>query len=121
MVVNEFLSKFARGLRKLLVRGVYVHAYQNPAESLRDVVDLIDRFIDGSLNYEMEWDDFISWKKPNPNIEKLRNELGEFEGLLFSKGRSDKLAYCNHLIDIRNRAAATIGIRARPPITDLPR
>jgi hypothetical protein len=41
--------------------------------------------IDGTLEYPLEWDDFISWRHENPNIEKIRDRIAANEPLFFSR------------------------------------
>ncbi len=65
------------------------------------------------MAYDLEWDDFISWKNANPNIEEVRDRLGQFESLLFSRNVSEKAAYRLQILNERNRAAALAGIAAR--------
>jgi hypothetical protein len=80
---------------------------------MRDLVGLFDRFLDGPMAYDLEWDDFISWKNENPNIEEVRDRLGQFEPLLFSQNVSEKAEYRLQILNERNRAAALAGIAAR--------
>jgi hypothetical protein len=35
------------------------------------------------MRYDLEWDDFISWEADNPQVEQIRNRIGEHEMLLF--------------------------------------
>jgi hypothetical protein len=82
-------------------------------DKLSDVVDLIDRFIDDKMLYELEWDDFISWKNPNPFIEGVRTALGEQERYLFSNDKLERKKYLLVLIEQRNKVAAIIGQNPR--------
>ncbi|HWA92941.1 MAG TPA: hypothetical protein VG889_23110 [Rhizomicrobium sp.] len=77
---------------------------------MADLVDLIDRFIDGDLRYELEWDDFISWTHSNPNIEEFRDRIGAGEPLAFSKKPEDRARFLELLIAERDRAAALCGL-----------
>jgi hypothetical protein len=99
-------------LRAALTRSSIIHARQQPAQNAEELVELIDRFLDDKLRYDMEWDDFISWKSDSHQVESLRNEIGNFEGLLFSNAPEDRLAYCERLIEIRNRTASFF---SKPP------
>lgn len=65
------------------------------------------------MRYDLEWDDFISWKNDNPNLEEVRDRLGAFEIHLFSKNPIDKLIYATKVIEERNKAAALIGLAPR--------
>jgi len=52
---------------------------------MSELVEILDRFLNGSMRYPLEWDDFISWENSNPNIEAIRNRIAETEPLFFSK------------------------------------
>ena len=47
-------------LQEWLRKSPYVHVRERRATGLSDVVGLVDRFIDGKMRYELEWDDFIA-------------------------------------------------------------
>jgi hypothetical protein len=94
-------------------KSPHVHLRIQGVETVRDLVDLIDRFIDNKLKYELEWDDFISWKHENPNIEAIRNRISETEALFFSQEKSERQRAVGLLIKERNRAAAIIEMSAR--------
>jgi hypothetical protein len=76
-------------------------------------VNLIDRFLDDNVHYPLEWDDFISWENANPFVEKVRNNIGRHEALLFSKNARDRKEYRQILVEERNRVAAIIGVAPR--------
>ncbi|HEY5237661.1 MAG TPA: hypothetical protein VIJ62_04710 [Rhizomicrobium sp.] len=80
---------------------------------MQQLVGLLDRFLEGKMNYELEWDDFISWKNSNPNIELIRERIAETEPLFFSKKTSDRKNAFDLLVEERNRAAAIIGLSTR--------
>jgi hypothetical protein len=81
--------------------------------SLSDLVDLIDRALDGKLEYDLEWDDFVSWENANPNIERYRNRIADLELLFFSPAKVDQDKATSRLIDERNHAAAFCGLPRR--------
>lgn len=93
----------------------HVHLRQGGVESVGDAVDLFDRFLDDSMTYDLEWDDFISWKHTNHRIEEARGVVGSVEGLLFSKQVADREKYVRVVLDERNRMAAVIGRPMRGP------
>lgn len=99
-------------LKRIFEQSPRVHIRQDIAATTGDLVDLIDRFIDGSVRYPLEWDDFISWKQANPNVEAVRREIGKHEEWLFSGDSSKISAYGYRVVEQRNRLAAIIG---RPP------
>jgi hypothetical protein len=86
-----------------------VHLRQAPPNQISELVALLDRFLDDRLNYELEWDDFISWQHANPNIETIRLRIAESEALFFSDAIADRKRAVEMLIDERNRAAALVG------------
>jgi hypothetical protein len=90
-----------------------IHLVQEEPKDMREIVALFDRFLNGPMNYPLEWDDFISWKKSNRNIEDIRLRLEEAERLLFSKDRVEKAMYGAIVQKERDRAAALCGIPAR--------
>lgn len=100
-------------IRDWLHRSPHVHIRVQGINSLRDVVDLIDRFIDGDMAYELEWDDFISWTHEYPSIETVRVRIGATEPLLFSKDPTDRVRAIEMLVEERNRIAALIGLPPR--------
>ncbi|GAA0554622.1 hypothetical protein GCM10008941_38320 [Rhizomicrobium palustre] len=84
-------------------------------------MELLDRFLDDRLKYELEWDDFISWEHDNPNIEAIRLRIAETESLFFSSAISDRQCAVDLLVAERNRAAALVGVSARTsPVVQLP-
>lgn len=114
-IIDQIFTKVRRWLRT----SPRVHVREHGVNSLTDVVDLIDRFVDGRMNYELEWDDFISWSHENSFIADVIERISQYEPLLFSKARSDRMKYISHLIEERNRVAAIVGLPARmPPASD---
>jgi hypothetical protein len=91
----------------------HFHLRQKSPETIQELVELLDRFLDGNLNYELEWDDFISWTSQNPNIEKIRERIAKTEPLFFSKNSSDRELAVKLLVSERNNAAALISLKAR--------
>jgi hypothetical protein len=103
-------------LKRVLEQPSHVHLAQEVAGTPGDLIDLIDRFIDGPMRYPLEWDDFISWEQANPNVEAARQAIGQYEPWLFSQSAAKKNAYAYRVIEERNRLAAIIG----RPQRDLP-
>ena len=104
---------FVGRLRRWLRQSPRIHVRESQVPDLKNVVALIDRFIDGRLNYPLEWDDFVSWSHSNPNIEKLRNSIAELEHLFLSKNPSQRKKALESLLALRNGAAAMVGVVAR--------
>jgi hypothetical protein len=108
-MIEALVSK----LREFFLRSNRVHIRFHDVESVAELVELYDRFLDNKMQYDLEWDDFISWKNDNPHIEQSRDRIGELEPLLFSGKRSDLAEYCDHLLEERNKMAAMLSIRPR--------
>ena len=100
-------------LRRWFRKSPHIHVRTHEVNTLEGVIDLFDRFVDGKVAYPLEWDDFISWKNGNPNIEAIRDRIGKFESLLFSKDVSDRERYANLIVDERNRIAGFVGTPTR--------
>ena len=80
---------------------------------MSDLVALIDRFLNDKLSYALEWDDFISWKNGNPNVEAIRERIAITEPLFFSKKKADREHGVKLIVEERNRAAALAGMDPR--------
>jgi hypothetical protein len=100
-------------IREWLHRSPHFHIRADGVNTIRDVIDLVDRFVDGKVRYPLEWDDFISWPHQDPNIEVFRERLGACEPYLFSKAPADRVKAVAILIAERNRIAALIGLPSR--------
>src|SRR5690242_11957939 len=96
--IPKMISQFLKLMQGMFARSNRIHMYPNNIRNTKDVIYLIDRFVDGSMVYEMEWDDFISWKNTNTNVENIRNTIGNFEPLLFSTNVRDRALYVERLI-----------------------
>jgi hypothetical protein len=72
-------------IKQFFVKGSIIHLRGEPISSTKEFVDFVDRFVDDKSLYDMEWDDFFSWTNANPQLEEIRNRLGEFEPLLSSR------------------------------------
>ena len=103
-------------LKRHLIQSSRFHLHQEVAATPGELIDLIDRFIDGPMRYPMEWDDFISWEQANPSVEAVRQTIGAYESELFSGTKAGRNAYRRQVIEERNRLAAIIG----RPQRDLP-
>lgn len=90
-----------------------LHVRRRGVKDVSDVVELIDRFLDEKLEYSMEWDDFISWKQEDSQLEEVRQRIGRHETLLFSAAPDDRQEYISLLIEERNRIAAQVGQTVR--------
>jgi hypothetical protein len=110
------IDRILQNIRNFFLRSCKVHLRQNPAEDTRQLVELFDRFLDGPMRYDLEWDDFISWENSNPHVEEVRNRLGEYEEFLFSDDRSRRMTYLEKVVEERNRLARLLGMgeRERP-------
>lgn len=113
------VSDFVQWLLGGFVRSSRFHLRQETATDTRELIALFDRFLDGKLQYPLEWDDFISWKATNPHVEAVRQRLGQLEDRLFSSDQNEKLAYCNAVIEERNQLAALVQFPQRPRMDKL--
>jgi hypothetical protein len=109
----RLLDALTAKLREFFTRSSVIHIRFRSADSVEELIHLIDRFIDGPLRYDLEWDDFISWKNDNPHLEDIRNRIGEFEPLLLSPTKENRIRYSNHLIEERNRLSALLNLPKR--------
>lgn len=112
-IFGRLAERFRKGMRK----SSHVHLRENPAGDTKQLVELIDRFIDGPMRYPLEWDDFISWENENPHIEQIRDRIGQHERLLFSRRAEDRIAYANVVIAERNMLAAMLGLPQREALS----
>lgn len=96
-------------LKSLFVQSSWLHLHQEPASTTGDLIDLIDRCVDGRLRYSMEWDDFISWEQANLHVENARQVIGMHETWLFSGSQAQRNAYWYRVVEERNRLAAILG------------
>lgn len=100
-------------IRSWLRQSPRLHVRQQAPADLRSMVALIDRFVDGSVKYPLEWDDFISWEHAIPSIERFRVRIAALEPLLFSTSVEDRRGFFGKLLIIRNEAAALVGLAGR--------
>jgi hypothetical protein len=100
-------------LAKWLKFSKHVHLRTHELCSLREVVDIIDGFLDDELEYPLEWDDFVSWENGTPSVEVVRKRIAALEPLAFSEKPEERAQFVDRLVEERNRAAALIGIAAR--------
>jgi hypothetical protein len=104
-------------LRHYFIQNSVVHLHQDVAANPGALVGLMDRFLDGTSNYPLEWDDFISWEQENLTVEAIRDRIGELEPHLFSKKPEKMRLYYGRVLEERNRLAATRGVPCRQPDT----
>jgi len=103
--------KFLKNLAAHWLRHSHrVHLRTSAVNTYPELVALIDRFIDGSLRYPLEWDDFISWQSNVPNIEVIRARIAETEPLFFSANRTERAQAVSPLVQQRNIAASFSGL-----------
>ena len=76
-IITSFLRQSSR-----------VHVRIEPAQTSRELVELMGRFVfENEMRYPLEWDDFISWKNTNSQAEEVRQRLAVHERLLFSRDK----------------------------------
>jgi hypothetical protein len=99
----------------MFIRSKRVHIHVAKVRTIRQAIDLIDRFIANELEYPLEWDDFVSWSNANLTVEELRNQIADLEPLFFSKDKGTRAHALECLINYRNKYAVLIG---REPASD---
>jgi hypothetical protein len=111
--------RWTERIRRLLKGDFIFHMQRRPVSAPSELIDVVDKFLDDKLDYDFQWDDFISWRNQNSSLEKFRNQIGEYERYLFSDSIKDRIIYCNRLIDLRNDLAAIVGLPSRPHLSRL--
>lgn len=102
--------------RQWLRRSPRIHLREDGVGSQVDLVQLIDRFLDDKLAYDLEWDDFISWEHPEPRIEAVRLRIAALEPLFFSQSPDDRNEAVRRLLAERNSTAGRLGLDARAAV-----
>ena len=103
-----------RKLSRWLQRSPHVHIRESSVNSVSDLIDIVDRFLDGEMHYALEWDDFVSWDSSVPTIEPFRERIAQTEPLFFSKDPVQIARGVSILVEQRNKAAVLIGTPLRP-------
>jgi hypothetical protein len=111
--VERSMMGWRQGIYQIFRRSKRVHVRESNVHSLRQAIELIDRFIDNKLAYPLEWDDFISWSNANPSVEQMRNLIANLEPLFFSKEKEKRESALGRLIDCRNEYASRVGLAVR--------
>jgi hypothetical protein len=105
--------RIGQKIRTWLNKSDHFHLRRNGVVDLESFIDLVDRFIDGDVRYPLEWDDFISWKNADANVEKARDRIASAEPLFFSKNERDRREALTILLEERNEAARFVGMPSR--------
>jgi hypothetical protein len=90
-----------------------MHVRVAKVRTVRQAIDLIDRFIDNKMEYPLEWDDFISWSNSNSTVEQLRDQIADLESLFLSKDVGERQQAIQRLISLRNEYANLVGVEVR--------
>jgi hypothetical protein len=106
-----------QGIYQIFRRSRRVHMREAKVHTLRQAIELIDRFIDNKLEYPLEWDDFISWPNANGSVEQMRNEIADLEPLFLSKDKERRESALRRLISCRDGYASLVGLAVRPEAT----
>ncbi len=107
------MKKIIGVIHKLFQSSVRLHSRHNSFSDPAFLISLIDRFIDGNLNYPLEWDDFISWENQNSSIETMRVRIASLEHLAFSRNPENRVTFVKQLVKERNNLASLIGAKVR--------
>lgn len=100
-------------LRSFFIHSNRIDLLGGAPENLREVVPVIDRFLDGPRRYDIEWDDFIARENDNAAVEQVRKRIKAFAHLLYSKRPKDRDLFAHQLTGERNRLAVLLGLPAR--------
>lgn len=100
-------------LRSFFIHTNRIHLIGGGPENIREVISVMDRFLDGPRRYDVEWRDFIVWERDNAAVEQVRKRIKAFAHLLFSKRPRDRDLFDARVIGERNRLAALLGIPER--------
>ncbi len=100
-------------IKSFLKNSSHVHLRRNRVGTKESLVDIIDRFIDGRMEYPLEWDDFVSWENRDPFIESKRVEIGSLERDFLSDDLGQRKQATEVLMELRNSVALMIGIPMR--------
>ena len=100
-------------IKNFLKHSSHVHLRRNRVGTKESLVDIIDRFIDGRMEYPLEWDDFVSWENADPFIESKRMEIGSLERDFLSNNLDRRKQATGVLMELRNSVALMIGIPIR--------
>ena len=107
--MKKLIKSWGFLITRAFVNSSLLHLRQEPVLITHDFIGLADRFLDGCMNYGLEWDDFISWSSEDTDVEALRQRLGDVEGLLFSSRPEDREQYGKFVLEERNRIARFTG------------
>ena len=100
-------------IKNFLKHSSHVHLPRHRVGTKESLVDIIDRFIDGRMEYPLEWDDFVSWENADPFIESKRMEIGSLERDFLSNNLDRRKQATGVLMELRNSVALMIGIPIR--------
>jgi hypothetical protein len=103
------LSEF----RTFFIHWNRIHLIGGGPENIREVVSVMDRFLDGPRRYDVEWRDFLTWETENAAVEHVRKRIEAFAHLLFSNRPRDRDLFDARVMSERNRLAALLGIAER--------
>jgi hypothetical protein len=100
-------------LRTFFIHWNRIHLIGGGPENVREVVSLMDRFLDGPRRYDVEWRDFLTWETENAAVEQVRKRIEAFAHLLFSNRPRDRDLFDARVRGERNRLAALLGVPVR--------
>jgi hypothetical protein len=99
--------------RSFFIHWNRIHLIGGGPENIREVVSVMDRFLDGPRRYDVEWWDFITWQTDHAAVEQVRKRIETFAHLLFSNEPRERDLFDVRVMGERNRLAALLGIPQR--------
>lgn len=100
-------------LKNYLLRSDRIHVRGRDVGAGRELITLIDAFLDNSLSYPLQWDDFVSWKSKDSGMESIRMRIAPLEPLFLSRSAEDRKRATIELVQIRNDLALSHGLENR--------
>jgi hypothetical protein len=91
----------------------HLHIREASVHDVRACVELLDRFLDGSLRYPLEWDDFISWEHENLHVEATRKAVAQTEPLFLSGDLAQRSQAIDIVVHQRDGLARLAGVPGR--------
>lgn len=110
--------RLCRYVYQFFIQSKRVHLRQRKVHTLRQAIDLIDRFISNELAYPLEWDDFISWSNANVSVEQMRDQIADLEPFFMSKDKEKRASALEQLITCRNKYATLVGLSSNLMASD---
>ena len=100
-------------LQHWLRHSAHVHVRSGNVANMHDLVVMIDAFLDDKLAYDLQWDDFISWKHENPNIEAIRKRIAATAKRLTPPSSASESTRPNRVSSVSDKKRSQLLLRNR--------